>query len=150
MTEKTSISATRWPTPFERCDSDRLHLVRVHYPSCNSISYPDGPRYDLSSYVGDDVCRITVFSEADRTVYCIIANVEALRIHDERDLPQFDRAGDTGTTVRLVGSELQRSVSGIVCGNAPSYLIMTGNDCVEFLATGEVMIEEVGAVADSG
>lgn len=149
MTKKPRIVASRWATPFEAVDSDRLHLLRVTYPSEAFVSYADGRHYDFSEYSTlHDVCEIIVFNELDGNVYRIRCDANTVRIHDERDLEQVDDwDDDTGaSSLRLRGSELHRTLSGFMNGDRPSYLLVTGNDCVEFLCLNEPSIDVIGMI----
>ena len=135
MTDETRVVASRWATPFESVDPDRLHLLRVNYPSEAFVTYADGSHFDFSDFsTVHDESEITVFNEVDGKVYRIRSDANTVRIHDERDLEQIDVWEDeTGTaTCRLTGSELQRSLSAFMNGDRPSHLLITGNDCVEF------------------
>ncbi|MXO47640.1 hypothetical protein GRI69_05155 [Erythrobacter vulgaris] len=152
MTDKPRVVASRWATPFENVDSDRLHLLRVTYPSEAFVSYANGPHYDFSEFTEmHDECEIIVFNEEDGTVYRIQSDANTIRIHDEHDLEQVDQwADETGSsTYRLIGSELHRTVSGFMNGDRPSYLLVTGNDCVEFLSLNDPQIEVVGKIEDT-
>ena len=152
MTDKPRIVASRWATPFEKVDSDRLHLLRVTYPSEAFVSYVGGPHYDFSEYsTVHDVCEITLFNEIDGNVYRIRCDANTVRIHDERDLEQIDEWGDeTGASaLRLRGSKLQRTLSSFMNGDRRSYLVVTGNDCVEFLCLNEPQIDVVGTIEDT-
>ncbi|WP_379549805.1 hypothetical protein [Qipengyuania sp. DGS5-3] len=151
MTEKNRIIARRWKTPFENSDPDKVHLLKVTYPSCPWVIYNKGPHYDFSEFTDESDTEILVFSEEDQTVYRVSADADTVRIHDERDLEQIDDwPDDVGKcSMRLVGSELQRSLSSFMNGEAPTYLLTTGNDCVEFICLNDPVIEAVGTVSDS-
>ena len=151
MTDQTRIAASRWATPFEHSDPDRLHLLRVDYPSCAWVQYRDGPHFDFSEFTREGECEILVFCEDDLTVYRVSAQVDAICIHDERDFPRIDEwSTDSGKgTIRLTGTRLHASLSGIMNGEEPTYCIVTGDDCAEFICLGEPLIEAVGKVEDS-
>ena len=152
MTDKPRVVASRWATPFENVDPDRLHLLRVNYPSETFLSYVNGPHYDFSAYTTiHDVCEIIVFNEVDGNVYRVRSDANTLRIYDERDLEKIDEwdkeAG--GATCRLSGSELHRTLSGLMNGDRPSHLLQTGNDCVEFLCLNDPQIDVIGTIDDT-
>ena len=149
MTDKLRIVASRWATPFEKVDPDRLHLLRVNYPSESFVSYTNGSNYDFSQFTTmHDVCEITIFNEVDGNVYCIRSDANTVRIYDEHDLEQIDEwVEEAGSaSCRLTGSQLQRTVSGFMNGDRPSYLLVTGNDCVEFLCLNDPQIDVVGSI----
>jgi hypothetical protein len=151
MTEKPRVIASRWKTPFEAVDPDKLCLLRVTYPSCPWIHLADGTRYDFSEFSEDGDCEILVFSEEDQTVYRILTDASTVRIHDERDLEQVDEwSPDIGrATMRLTGTELHSSLSSIMNHEEPTYLVATGWDCVEFICLNEPIVEAIGKVEDS-
>ncbi|KWV95693.1 hypothetical protein ASS64_00100 [Erythrobacter sp. AP23] len=92
-----------------------------------------------------------MFSEYDRTVYRILADTEAIRINDERDLPRIDEKADgTGiSSFRLAGTALHESLSSVLNEKARTYCIATGWECVEFICLNEPLIESIGIVEDS-
>ena len=152
MTDKPRVVASRWATPFENVDPDRLHLLRVNYPSESFVTYANGPHNDFSKYTTvHDEFEITVFNEEDGNVYRIRSDANTVRIYDERDLEKIDEwdkeAG--GSTCRLTGSQLYRTVSAFMNGDRPSYLLLTGNDCVEFLCLNDPQIDVIGSVEDT-
>jgi|GEM_PF-3359041 len=151
MTEKIRVIASRWETPFESLDRGKLHLLRVTYPSCSFIQHVNGAHYDFSEYSGDDYCEIVVFSETDQTVYRILSDADTVRIHDERDLELVDEwASETGrSTMRLTGTHLHRTVSSAMNQDEPTYLVVTGMDCVEFICLNDPIIEAIGKIEDS-
>ena len=152
MTEKPPLVASRWETPFENADPDRVHLVRVTYPSSPWVSLNGGPHYDLSKFTREDEeFEIIVFNEEDRRIYSIKADASAVRIHDEGNLEKLDRwSEDTGrSSIRLTGSALHRTLSSFMNGEEPTYLVATGWDCVEFICLNEPRIEMLGEVEDS-
>jgi hypothetical protein len=150
MSERIPIVASRWPSPFEYADPDRVHLLRVTYPSCAWVHYASGTHFDFSQFTDEGYCEILIFSEDDRTVYRISAEVSAIQIHDERDLPQIEEWSDgTGRCCwRLVGTPMQKSLSGFLNGEQPSYCIITGGDCVEFICLNEPRVKAIGTVED--
>jgi len=151
MSDNVPIVASRWPTPFEMVDPDKLRLLRVTYPSCAWVHHADGPQYDFTQFTDESDCVILVFSEDDKTVYRIAADVDAIQVHDERDLSQIDEwSNETGKSAfRLVGTPLHQSLSSILNGEQPTYSIITAWDCVEFICLNEPRIEAVGFVEDS-
>ena len=151
MTDKPRVIASRWETPFEATSPDKLDLLRVNYPSCPWVVLSDGTRFDFSEFTEEGDCEILVFSEIDRTVYRITADASAVRIHDEHDLETVDdwSADARMATVRLVGTELHRTISSVMNDEKATYLIQTGWDCVEFICLNEPVIEAVGKVEDS-
>ena len=152
MTEKMRVVASRWATPFENADPDRLHLLRVNYPSEAFVGYADGRHYDFSNYTTvHDECEITVFNEIDGNVYRIRSDANTVRIHDEREIEHVDdwEGGVGASTYRLVGSKLHRTVSAFMNGDQPTYLLITGNDCVEFLCLNDPQIDVVGKITDT-
>ena len=152
MTDKPRVVASRWATPFEKIDADRLHLLRVTYPSEAFVTYAKGAHYDFSEYTTEyDECEVIVFNEVDGRVYRIRSDANTVRIHDERDLEQIDEWNDdTGSaTCRLSGSDLHRTLSGFMNGDEPTYLLVTGNDCVEFLCVNEPQIDVIGSIDDT-
>jgi hypothetical protein len=151
MADERKIVARRWATPFDRVDPDRLHLLRVDYPSCAWVQYRDGPHFDFSEFTREGECEITVFCEENRTVYKISAYVDAVWIHDERDMPRIDEwSSDAGNAaLRLEGTPLHASLSSIMNSEKPTYCLQTGDDCVESICLGEPLIEAVGKVEDT-
>jgi hypothetical protein len=138
-------------TPFSSANADRLHLLRVDYPSTAWVTYADGRHYDFSAFSGPADCQIWLFNEVDETVYLVSADVYALQIHDESDLPRIDGFDPDakGMTVRLTGSDLHRSVGSIMNNELPTYLLMTGNDCVEFLCLNPPRIQAIDKLSAS-
>jgi hypothetical protein len=151
MTETPKVRALAWQTPFGLADADRLHLLRVDYPSTDWVGYVDGRSFDFSAYSGPPTCQIWLFNEEDETVYLVSADADTVQIHDERDLPRIDEfeEGAKTNTVRLTGTELHRSVSSAMNGDKPSYLIITGNDCVEFLCLNPPRVDAVEKLSAS-
>ena len=132
-------------------DPDKLHLLHVTYPSCAWVHHARGSRYDFTQFTDEGDCVILVFSEDDKTVYRIAADVDALQVHDERDLWQVDEwSNEAGKcAMRLVGTPLHQCLSSILNGEQPTYSIITAWDCVEFICLNEPKIEAVGFVEDS-
>ena len=151
MTEKPRVIASRWKTPFESAHPQKLNLLMVTYPSVPSIHLADGTRFDFSEYTDEGVCEIVLFCQEDRTVYRVLADANTVRIHDERDLERVDESspGTGRTTMRLIGTNLHRTVSSMMNREKPTYLIATGWDCVEFICLNEPIVEAIGMVEDS-
>ena len=151
MSESSPLIATHWETPFEGVDADRLHLLRVDYPSTHWVEWADGRRFDFSEFAGPWDCEIWLFNEVDETVYQVCADIKSIRITDECDfpLPSEWKCKQFARSFRLTGSDMQLSTSSFLSGNQPSYAITTGNDCVEFLALNPPTILAVGQLRAS-
>jgi hypothetical protein len=148
MSEHSPLIATRWETPFEGVKGDQLHLLRVDYPSTDLLQLADGKQFDFAEFSGPRSCEIWLFSEIDQTVYKVCADVRSIRIADECEFPPPSEWNcmPFAKSWRLTGSDMQRSVSSLMFGNRPSYVIVTGNDCIEFLATNAPTICTVARV----
>ena len=137
-----AIAATRWTTPFADADQLGLHLLRVDYGCGSWISFPDGRSLDLSEFAPHDSDRIWIYSSSDETVYCVENDGGVVSVLRDHDFPQIYEWGD-GTpcrTLRLKGTALHLSASGLCGQHEASYFIATEGHCIEFLSLNEPQI----------
>ena len=138
-TPTPTIAATRWPTPFADADQLGLHLLRVDYGCGSWISFSDGRSLDLSEFVPHESDMIWIYSASDETVYCVENDggvVSVLRDHDHPLIVEWGE-GTPCRTMRLKGTAMHQSASGLCGQHEATYFIATGGHCIEFLSVNE-------------
>ena len=137
-----------WETPF---GSGELHIVSTHWGTRDwYVEYPDKKRYEIdnSFHSKDTELTITIFHVDTESVFEVTFDyIGAYRLLDEHGLMELWESGKVNSNCFMVKDHAwskESVLSFFQCTtDGWSYLIASGNECIEVLSLSEPKINFV-------